>query len=146
MILGAAVGAYALEDRALRPAHLEYLRTLALLGMVAALTLLVRAVIGRAMPTAAIVSLRFIETLTSNAASLGVALFSALHMNSLGAALQLGLGCGLGFAFAVATFAPLRERIGGDDVPRAMRGPPISLVTAGIMALALLGLSGLIKV
>jgi electron transport complex protein RnfA len=146
MVFGAALGAYAVEHWALRPAHLEYLRTLAFLGIVAALTLLARALIGRAMPSTSIVAVRFIETLTSNAASLGVALFSALHMKSLGAALQLGLGCALGFAFAVAAFASLQERIGGQDVPQALRGAPIALITAGIMALALLGLSGLIKV
>ena len=145
MVFGAAVGAYALEQFVLKPAHVEYLRTLALLGMVAALTPLARALVRQAMPAASIASIRFIEALTSNAASLGVALFSAAHTKTLGAAMELGIGCALGFAFAVATFASLRERIGGRHIPRPLRGPPIALITAGIMALALLGLSGLIR-
>jgi electron transport complex protein RnfA len=146
MLLGAAVGAYAIEHIVLEPAHLEYLRTLAFLSMVAGLTLPARTLTGKWAPTTSVRSIRFIEALTSNAAFLGVALFSALHIKSWGAALELGLGCGLSFAFAVASFASLRERIGGADVPRALRGPPIALITAGIMALALLGLSGLVKV
>ena len=146
MLLAAAIGAYAIEHLLLEPFHASYLRTLAFLGFIAALTPAARLVAERLAPTAGVSSTNFIQALTSNAAFLGVALFSALHMKSWTAALELGLGCSLGFAFAVTAFASMRERIGGPDVPRALRGAPIALITAGIMALALLGLSGLVKI
>jgi electron transport complex protein RnfA len=146
MLFAAAIGAYAVEHVVLRPAHIEYLRTVAFLGLIAVLTPLARTLTHAVTPTANIASIRLIEALTNNAAFLGIALFAALHVKSIDAAIELGLGSAVGFAFAVAAFASMRERIGGPDVPRALRGPPIALITAGIMALALLGLSGLVKV
>jgi electron transport complex protein RnfA len=146
MLFGVAIGAYGVEHLLLDPAHMGYLRTLAFLGLIAALTLIARRLAHKLVPAAGISSIRFIEALTNNAAFLGVALFSALRMKTWGAAVELGIGCALGFAFAVTAFASMRERISGPDVPRALQGPPIALITAGIMALALLGLSGLIKV
>src|SRR3974390_1854511 len=86
MLLGAAVGGYAFEYAILKPTHFEYLRTLSLVGLIAALTPAARALVGKIMPNSVIASVRFIEALTSNAASLGVALFSALHAASWGAA------------------------------------------------------------
>ena len=88
----------------------------------------------------------FLPLITSNCAVLGVALLNvrqedATFMSSL----TYGLGAALGFSLVLVLFAAMRERIAVADVPEAFRGPSIGLITAGLMSLAFMGFSGLIK-
>lgn len=77
----------------------------------------------------------------------GVLLVSALPgpqpMDSLPAALALGAASGVGFAMTLLLFTLLQQRIDSNDVPQAFRGAPIAFVTAGLMALAVIGLDGI---
>jgi electron transport complex protein RnfA len=74
---------------------------------------------------------------------LGVALLNLDRRHGLLESLVFGTSAGAGFGLALLSFAALRERIDSGDVPRAFRGAPIALVTAGLMALAFMGFSGL---
>lgn len=83
--------------------------------------------------------------LTTQCAMLGLALFSATALETVGEALLYGLGAALILAILSASFLALRERIDVGDVPMIFRGIPIALITAGFMALALMGFAGMVR-
>lgn len=85
----------------------------------------------------------FLPLITTNCAVLGVALINSQRHANLLSAMVYGLGAAAGFAIALILFACLRERIIDRDVPELLRGAPIALVTAGIMALAFMGFAGM---
>ena len=81
--------------------------------------------------------------ISSNCAALGTALLITQRSYSLGNALIYALCAGLGATVALASFASLREDIRCDRCPRCFRGIPIQLITAGLMAMSLVGFYGL---
>ena len=88
----------------------------------------------------------FLPLITSNCAVLGVALLNVRQSDAtFMSSLTYGLGAALGFSLVLILFAAMRERIAVADVPEAFRGPSIGLITAGLMSLAFMGFSGLIK-
>jgi electron transport complex protein RnfA len=82
--------------------------------------------------------------LTSQCAMLGLALYSATTLETVGEALTYGLGAAVMLALLSASFSALRERVEAADVPMAFRGIPLALITAGFMALALMGFAGMV--
>ncbi len=87
----------------------------------------------------------FIEHLSNQCAMLGMALYSAWFLHSTGEALAYGFGAALLLAILSATFNALRQRVDDADIPTAFRGIPIALLTAGFMALGLLGFAGMVR-
>lgn len=87
----------------------------------------------------------FLPYVTNHCALFGLALFGAWHVRSLGEALGYGLGAALSLGVLNAAYEALRDRIANQDVPFVFRGIPIALITAGLMALALLGFTGLVR-
>jgi electron transport complex protein RnfA len=85
----------------------------------------------------------FLPLITTNCAVLGVALLNLDRQHGLLESLVFGAAAAAGFGLALLLFAALRERIDFGDVPAAFKGTPIALVTAGLMALAFMGFSGL---
>ena len=83
--------------------------------------------------------------LLGNAGVLGVSLMGMQEAKGLGAHVALSLGAGLGFWLVLSLFSDLRQRTLDNDVPMAFRGLPIDLIGAGLIAVAFLGFSGLIK-
>ncbi len=80
--------------------------------------------------------------ITTNCAVLGVALLTTGASASFAGALALGLGAGLGFSLVLTLFTTLRPRLEQAPVPEPLRGPAISLITVGMLSLAILGFSG----
>jgi H+/Na+-translocating ferredoxin:NAD+ oxidoreductase subunit A len=127
----------------LEPLGLQYLRTLVLLLLVAVAAPLAAATM-RAMQRGPETWPRaFVALIATNCALLGVALPALEHRNGLLGSLVFGVSAGLGFGVVLVTFIALHERLDVSEVPRAFRGPPIVLVTAGLMALAFAGFRGL---
>jgi len=85
----------------------------------------------------------YLPLITSNCAVLGVALLNVQQDHNLLESALFGLGSALGFTLVMILFASLRERLSVADVPKAFQGPPIALVTAGLMAVAFMGFTGL---
>jgi len=83
--------------------------------------------------------------LLGNAGVLGLILINAQADKGLFHAIALSLGAGLGFWLVLSLFSDLRERTADNDIPLPFRGLPILLIGAGLMAVAFLGFSGLIK-
>ena len=87
----------------------------------------------------------FLPLITTNCAVLGVALLNIRHDHSFMESLIYGFGASVGFSLVLISFAAMRERIMVADVPETFKGPAIALVTAGLMSLAFMGFSGLVK-
>lgn len=87
----------------------------------------------------------YLPLITTNCAVLGAAELNASEGRSTLASTVYGTACGIGFALALMLFASLRERLELSKIPRPMQGTAIALVTAGILAMAFMGFSGLVK-
>ncbi|WP_434626409.1 NADH:quinone oxidoreductase [Pseudomonas sp. Z5-35] len=83
--------------------------------------------------------------LLGNAGILGVTLLNSREGSGLGQAIAGSLGAGLGFWLVLSLFDDLRQRVLGNNIPQPFRGLPIQLISAGLMAVAFLGLRGLVK-
>ncbi|ASK34454.1 electron transport complex subunit RsxA [Alloalcanivorax mobilis] len=128
------------------PLHLEYLRTLSFILVIAVAVQFTEMFVKRSSPLLYRVLGVFLPLITSNCAVLGVALLNVRQQDAtFMSSLTYGLGAALGFSLVLVLFAALRERIAVADVPEAFRGPGIGLITAGLMSLAFMGFSGLIK-
>jgi H+/Na+-translocating ferredoxin:NAD+ oxidoreductase subunit A len=88
----------------------------------------------------------FLPLITTNCAILGLALFIVLKEYSFLQGIVYGFGAGAGFTLAITIMAGIREELDLADVPKPFRGAPITLLVAGILALAFMGFAGLISV
>ena len=87
----------------------------------------------------------FLPLITTNCAIMGLALLIPLNGYSFFASVVFGFGAGVGFTLAIVLMAGLREKLEFGDVPGALKGVPVTLIIAGIMAMAFMGFSGLIS-
>jgi electron transport complex protein RnfA len=88
----------------------------------------------------------FLPLITTNCAILGLCLFINLwSINSLLEAVVLSFGAGIGFTMAICIMAGIRENLNLADVPDCLKGAPITLITAGLLALAFMGFAGMIR-
>jgi electron transport complex protein RnfA len=141
----AAALSHLLNRWLLAPLGLDHLRTLTFILTIAAVVQFTEMVVHKASPVLYNLLGIFLPLITTNCAVLGVALLNLQAGHGFLASVLYGLGAAAGFALALVLFAGLRERMVAADVPSPFRGAPIALVTAGIMSLAFLGFSGLIK-
>ena len=141
-----AVLSYLINRWILLPLELEYLRTIAFIIAIAAVVNFTEMVVHKTSPLLHNILGIFLPLITTNCAVLGIALINVQEQNSFTASIVYGFGAALGFSLVLVLFAALRERIQAADVPAPFQGSAISLVTAGLMSLAFMGLSGLIKV
>lgn len=128
------------------PLELEYLRTLSFILVIAVTVQLTEMIVRKTSPLLYRVLGVFLPLITSNCAVLGVALLNVRKTEPtlLNSALY-GFGAAVGFSLVLVLFAAMRERIAAADVPAIFQGAPIALVTAGLMSLAFMGFSGLVK-
>lgn len=87
----------------------------------------------------------YVPLITTNCAVLGLALFAALREYAFLETLVFGIGAGAGFTMALVIMAGIREELDYAEVPPALQGAGITLITAGILAMAFMGFSGMIK-
>ncbi|MBQ7150671.1 MAG: RnfABCDGE type electron transport complex subunit A [Synergistaceae bacterium] len=128
------------------PLHLEYLYTLSFILVIAALVQFVELALKKLNPTLYKSLGIFLPLITTNCAVLGVAVLNMNEGYGLAAALVNALGSSLGFLLAISLMAGIRERIENNDgIPVSLRGLPMALITAGLMSIAFMGFTGLIK-
>ncbi len=128
----------------LRRFDLEYLRFIVFIIVIAAFVQFVEIVIERASPVLYYALGIFLPLITVNCAILGVSLFMIIRDMGLVESFFYGLGSGVGWMLAIMAMAGIRERMQTARVPRGLEGPGITLIVAGIMALAFIGLSGVL--
>ena len=125
------------------PLKLEYLQTILFILIIAALVQFVEMVIKKTMPALYASLGIYLPLITTNCAVLGVAILNVQNGFNLLYSILYGTFAALGFTLAIVLFAGVREQISEKDVPESFRGFPIALITAGLMAIAFMGFSGL---
>jgi electron transport complex protein RnfA len=144
VIFLAALITYPLYHLVLVELHIEYIDTIAFILVIASLVQLTELVIKRVSTSLYKALGVYLPLIATNCAVLGVALNNVAVPQNYLQAMTYALGSGLGFAFIIITFTAIRLRLDSANVPKALKGMPIALVTAGLMALAFMGLSGII--
>ncbi len=124
------------------PLKLEYLKTIAFILVIAALVQLIEMFLRRFVPALYSALGIYLPLITTNCAVLGAALVSIQEGYSFIAAVAYGFAAALGFTLAIVIFAGVRVRLQFADPPRAFRGFPLTLVAAGLLAMAFSGFSG----
>lgn len=132
--------------------HVEFLQTILFILVIAALVQMIEIVLKKISPSLYQALGVFLPLITTNCCLLGVAILVANGTNKLpvGAEHNLltgtlfALATALGFALALVLFAGLREQLAMNKVPKAMQGTPIALLTAGLLAMAFMGFSGVV--
>lgn len=137
--------AYLLHRYVLVPLELEYLRTIGFILMIAASVQFTEIMVRRTSPLLHQVLGIYIPLIATNCAVLGVALLNVQQSQGFVQSVFYGLGASGGFALVLVMFAAIRERLEAADVPVPFRGTAIALMTAGIMALAFMGFSGMAR-
>jgi electron transport complex protein RnfA len=143
-VLTVACALAALVDgQVLAPLGLGQLRLLALIVIIAATVQLTELTLRATSPLLYRMLGLFLPLITTNCAVLGVALLALSEGMGFAEAAWYGFATAIGFSLVLVLFAGVRERLEESDVPRAFRGTPVALVSAGMMALAFMGFTGL---
>jgi electron transport complex protein RnfA len=144
-VLTLASGASYLINRYLLGTELFYLRTLSFIVVIAGVVQFTEMFVRKTSPLLHQMLGIYLPLITTNCAVLGIPLLNVQAGHDFMESLIFGLGSSLGFSLVLVLFAAMRERLEAADVPAPFRGPPIALVTAGLMSLAFMGFSGLVK-
>jgi electron transport complex protein RnfA len=139
----ASVSSYLMHEYLLLPLDLEYLSTLSFILVIAVVVQLTEMVMRRTSPLLYRILGIFLPLITTNCAVLGVALLNVREQHNLLQSAIYGFGAAAGFGLVLVLFAAMRERIALADVPAPFRGASIGLITAGLMAMAFMGFTGL---
>lgn len=143
---------YIINKYLLLPLQLEFLQTIAFILVIAALVQMVEIVLKKVSPSLYQALGIFLPLITTNCAVLGVAINVVTkeftfglpsHMLGLGEAVLYAFATSLGYGLAMVLFAGLREHLSMNNVPSIFKGVPIALITAGILAMAFMGFSGI---
>jgi electron transport complex protein RnfA len=134
---------YMLNAWVLVPLGLEYMQTIVFILVIASLVQFVEMFLKKTMPAIYSALGIYLPLITTNCAVLGVATLNVTEGYSLFFSVMNGTFSALGFTLAIVLMAGVRERLESSKIPACMKGFPISLVTAGLMALAFMGFSGL---
>lgn len=141
----ASIAAYLIQYHILVPLHIEYMQTIVFILVIAALVQMVEIILKKVSPALYHSLGIFLPLITTNCAVLGVAILLVQKEYNLGEAVVYAVAVAVGFTLALVLFAGLRERLELENVPKALRGVPIALITAGILAMAFMGFSGLVR-
>jgi electron transport complex protein RnfA len=142
----ASLCSYLVETYILAPLELTYLRTLTFILVIAVVVQFTEMVVHKTSPALYRLLGIFLPLITTNCAVLGVALLNVKANHGLVGSVVYGFGAAVGFSLVLVLFAAMRERLASADVPVVFRGAAIGLITAGLMSLAFMGFTGLVKV
>ena len=134
---------YVVDEFVLGRFGLDYMQTVAFILVIAALVQFIEMFLQKSMPSLYTALGVYLPLITTNCAVLGVVLLNVQNNYNFISSVVYGITGGLGFLLAIVLFASIRERLVFADYPKCWDGFPIALVTAGLMALAFMGFSGL---
>jgi electron transport complex protein RnfA len=136
---------YLIDHFLLSPFHLEYLRTLSFIVVIAGIVQFTEMVVQKTSPVLHQVLGIYLPLITTNCAVLGIPLLNVQEKHNFIDSLFFGMGGAIGFSLVLILFAGIRERMEGADVPGIFKGSAIAMITAGLMSLSFMGFSGLVK-
>lgn len=144
VMLLATLVTYLIMQYVLVPLQVAYLQTIAYILVIAALVQMVEIVLKKVAPSLYQALGVFLPLITTNCAVLGVALLVVQKEMNLVQSVVYATSIAVGFTLALVIFAGIREQLDLTGVPKGMKGTPIALVTAGILAMAFMGFNGLV--
>ncbi len=127
------------------PYGMQYLQLLVFITVIATFVQIVEIFIDRFSPVLYVSLGVFLPLLTVNSAILGAALFTVLRDFTYLQSIAFGLGSGIGWGVAIVAMAGIRQKLQFSHIPEGLQGPGITLIIAGIMALAFMGFAGVVK-
>jgi electron transport complex protein RnfA len=132
------------QNYVLVPLNIQFLQTIAFILIIAALVQMVEMILKKISPSLYQALGIFLPLITTNCAVLGIAILVTQKEMSLVMSVVYAVANAIGFTVAMVIFAGIREQFELVKIPKGMKGMPIALVTAGILALAFMGFSGLV--
>jgi len=135
---------FLLQTYVLEPLGIGFMQTLAFILVIAALVQMVEIVLKKSSPALYSALGIFLPLITTNCTILGVAIMVIQKDFSLLESVVFALSTAIGFGLALTIFAGIRQQLRFSDIPQAMKGTPIALITAGILAMAFMGFSGVV--
>ena len=139
-----AVVAWCLQNYILVPFGIEYMQTIVFILVIAALVQMVEIVLKKVSPSLYQALGIFLPLITTNCAVLGVAILMVQKEFGLLTGVVYSVSTALGFALALVLFAGIRERLDVEDVPQALKGVPIALIPASLLAMAFMGFANVV--
>jgi len=136
---------YIVNTYLLVPLDLMYLQTLSFILVIAVVVQFTEMVIHKSSPTLYRLLGIFLPLITTNCAILGLALLNINENHDFVESIIYGFSAGVGFSLVLVIFSSMRERLTSSDVPLPFKGASIAMITAGLMSLAFMGFTGLIK-
>ncbi len=143
VITAASAVASLLYDLVLVQLHLEYLKTIVFILVIAALVQIVEMFIKKKSPGLYKALGIYLPLITTNCAVLGVALTNVQNGMDFAGSVLSGFGTAVGYTLAIVLLAGIRSRIDEENVPKPFRGAPLVLLSAALMAIAFMGFSGI---
>ncbi len=134
-----------IDNTILIPFNLSYLQTVVFVLVIAALVQFVEIVMEKSMPQLHSSLGIFLPLITTNCAILGVAILNVQLEHTLTEMIIFSFGTAIGFGIALILFAGLRQRLLNSNIPNSFKDIPIAFITAGILSLAFMGFSGMVK-
>ena len=133
------------------PLNIEYMQTIAFIVIIAALVQFVEMFLQKSIPSLYSALGIYLPLITTNCAVLGVALLNVRTASVISSSASYtlietivnGFSAGVGFLIAIVLFAGVRERLENSDIPKALEGMPIALISASLLAMAFLGFQGM---
>ena len=140
----ASLVTWCLQEYVLVPFNIGYMQTIVFILVIAALVQMVEIILKKVSPALYQALGIFLPLITTNCAVLGVAILMVQKEFSLLTGVVFSVATALGFALALVLFAGIRERLEVEDVPAGLRGVPIALITASLLAMAFMGFANVV--
>ena len=144
VIMIASAVTYAVQYLVLVPLKMEYMQTIVFILVIAALVQMIEMMLKKVSPAIYAALGVYLPLITTNCAVLGVAITNIQNGSTFAESMMNSLGTSVGFLIAIVIMAGIRERLEGNDIPKAFQGMPIVLITSGLMAIAFCGFAGII--
>ncbi|MGB4414310.1 MAG: electron transport complex subunit RsxA [Paludibacter sp.] len=141
----ATIFTYIIQKTVLEPFNIGFLQTITFILIIAALVQLVEIILKKVSPALYQALGVFLPLITTNCTILGVAIMVIQKDFNLLESVVFAISTALGFGLALILFAGIREQLSMAKLPKGMQGTPISLLTAGLLAMAFMGFAGIVK-
>ena len=144
VIMIASAVTFAVQYLVLEPLNMGYMQTIVFILVIAALDQMIEMILKKISPAIYAALGVYLPLITTNCAVLGVAITNIQNGSTFAESMVNSLGTSVGFLIAIVIMAGIRERLEGNDIPKAFQGMPIVLITSGLMAIAFCGFAGII--
>jgi len=141
----ASLLSYLVNSYILAPLGLEYLTTMTFILVIAVVVQFTEMVVHKTSANLYRLLGIFLPLITTNCAVLGVALLNIYEQHNFFESIIYGFGAAVGFSLVLIMFSAMREKIVNANIPKPFKGAPIAMITAGLMSLAFMGFTGLVK-